>query len=485
MAEPERGRIQFVQYADVLGGIPGREGEGEELFRKANEVILSLSPAPAFLIFNGDHVEGYCSIAELKEQWSYFLQREAIDPPFPVYHLPGNHDTVSFTENIPNPYGRAFPNSEAEDLYRAAFPDIPDNGPPGQRGLSWYAAGSDYVLVALHPIFSGRSSTGFDDLDWLREVLEQFSDKPVKLIASHFPLFPVNGYARHSPYPHASWIIDPEQTERILDLLVNCKVSAYLCAHVCAFDFQIHRNIPQICSAGGGHPVLYPPYAEYHHIARITIDGKQLRAEAIGLDGNIREVCEWPAGGLQISPAALNDPGKAAEIGELWQRAKGLRFRFAGTVASAASDSGNGDREFLCGWDNEIGPPLLWIGIPAGTARLVLKAVLFPDPEQITEGTQANQRVINRDCGINRGSGVNRDKRKTIAYPVTFTGPNLPPEFIIDIILDKTMGPGGVLVSVRESEEAEQEWNSMASCSPFGFESWPWPPLWTAADMGV
>jgi len=47
------------------------------------------------------------------------------------------------------------------------------------------------------------------------------------------------------------------------------------------------------------------------------------------------------------------------------------------------------------------------------------------------------------------------------------------------------MGPGGVLVSVRESEEAEQEWNSMASCSPFGFESWPWPPSWAAADMGV
>lgn len=249
---PEReGKIHFVQYADVLGGSPGREDE--KLFQEANGLISRLDPEPDFLIFNGDHIAGYSAIDELHRQWDYFLSSELPSFSFPVHHIPGNHDVVSLTKSAANPYGRAFPNREAEDLFRSAFPDLPCNGPPGQEGLSYYVEGEDYILITLHPIFSQRSSTGFKETEWLDAVLTRYRNKPYKIVASHFPVFPVNGYDRHAPYPHASWIIDPEDTAPLWDLFVTHGVRAYLCAHVCAFDFQIHRNIPQICSAGRGH----------------------------------------------------------------------------------------------------------------------------------------------------------------------------------------------------------------------------------------
>src|SRR5437867_751533 len=133
---------QFVFYGDCCSGMPG--GTGEANFAAVNAVVQQLTPPPEFLCFLGDHIGG--SPAErdvLLAQWRHWLQHEmAWVAPWgiPIYHVTSNHNT---------------PNPTAEAVWREVFPGLPQDGPPGQAGLSYAVRRDNLLLVCTNSAFSG------------------------------------------------------------------------------------------------------------------------------------------------------------------------------------------------------------------------------------------------------------------------------------------------------------------------------------------
>jgi len=221
---------RFVLVGDCCSGIPG--GPHEATFAAIGAQIAALDPAPDFICFLGDHIDGLTDEPALRAQWRYWLEKEfAWARPYPAYHLTSNHNTYD---------------EMSERVFRQTFPDLPRNGPPHDRGLSYYVLRDDLLLVFTNSATS-RLGPGRVETEWLAEVLERHRSVPQKLVFGHYPILPVNGYAT---YPR--WRIEPKAGERFWNLLVENDVLSYVCSHVIAFDTRAKDGVLQICSAGAG-----------------------------------------------------------------------------------------------------------------------------------------------------------------------------------------------------------------------------------------
>ena len=416
-----RGRgHQFLLYGDSCSGVPG--GAHEQTFASVNAVIRGLQPQPEFILFLGDEIVGLTSDADsLREQWRHWLKTEmgwVNRETTPLWHTTSNHTTYD---------------AMSEGVFRDVVKP-PDNGPPGQAGLSYFVRRNDLLMLFVHTSWSGLGGEGHLETDWLETTLREHSDARHKLVLGHHPVFPINGFS--GAYQRE---IGHEYTGPFWDILVRGRVLAYLCSHILAFDVQVHRGVLQICSAGAGTAHRMPEGVEYLHCVQAALDEEGLRYQVLDADGAIRERLEWPLGLADASQGQELPPGETDALfsGHL-QGGRIAELRLKGRTPTA--DVATAQTIFSAFSPGSIAA--LWLGLRGPTKTLTL--------------------IVRREPGRS---------------PSYWLGPDLAANenFDIHVCFSPDMGPGGVLYRYSN----DPKWSSFKSATATGLEQLDWPSRWS------
>ncbi|MEJ1964505.1 MAG: hypothetical protein WDO56_24335 [Gammaproteobacteria bacterium] len=260
---------QFVLFSDCT--VNGKDARSTDALVGISRVIQRLTPQPQFISFPGDAV----GTGANADEWDFFLgqMKWVRDRGIPLYQSTSNHNAHNF---------------QAEANFRKYFPELPLNGPAGQKGLAYWLRRGNLLYVSVHhPAPNANYRPGFDfgDMQWVDEVLTQNADAEYKFVAGHYPVFRINGYTGMS-IPHEDW-------EPFWATLRKHQVDAYLTSHVLAFDVQVRDGILQICSGGAG-PDVMPPQTEGTHAVQIALDRQGMRYQVLDIEGKVRESLTWP-----------------------------------------------------------------------------------------------------------------------------------------------------------------------------------------------
>jgi hypothetical protein len=414
---------QFVIYGDSCSGVPG--ALHERTFASVNAVVQRLDPQPGFILFPGDEIIGLTNDADvLRAQWQHWLGTEMgwLDRrQVPLWHTTGNHTTY---------------NTMSEAVFREVL-KLPDNGPPGQEGLSYWVRRDDLLMVFVHTLWSGLGGEGHVEMEWLQATLQQHRDARHKLLLGHHPVYPVNGYA--GSYQRE---IGHEYSDRFWSILVDADVTAYICSHILAFDVQVHRGVLQICTAGAGTAHRMPEGVEYLHCMQAALDENGLRYQVLDTDGAVRERLTWPLPSLdEVSWKTLPQGTMAAPLSGLQAPETIIALHISGHTASEAAAAA---QTILCASLPDT-IPTLWLGLRGPRQTLTL--------------------IVARQAGRS---------------PHYHIGPDLltDHEFAIEIVFYPDMGPGGVLW--RRS--GADRWTSFAAASSTGLERLDWPVQWSISQ---
>ena len=400
----------FVAYGDCCIG-PPEPGRGhEEHLAAVHRVMHQLDPRPEFVCFLGDLIWGLTrehgpnhDAESLRQEWAVKLPREMkplTDLDVPVFRIPGNHDTMT---------------PVSETVWREVFDEIPQNGPEGQEGLTWFERRGDLLIIGISVYAMNMGSPftmmgGRVDCDWVDRVLTEHSDAKFKFVLGHSPVHPVNGYTA------PKWGMLPEFGEPFWAVLARHQVTAYLCSHVIAFDFQVHDGVPQITTGGAGTSSgpggCMPAPDEYHHCVQLAVDDIGLRGQVLDTDGTVREEFQWPLpadGIMKWSFKSDSLPPKPSRV-------------------------------LLTGQSGKEAYPRIRVSLDGYQPRL---NVTLYDPADV--------------------------------YPCSWHGPEIDIRhpFELTVAIDPALGPGGVLARV-----GNEPYSSLTTDVPFGFKVNTWPEKW-------
>lgn len=410
---------QFLLYGDSCSGVPN--ALHEKTFAAVNAVVQRLTPQPEFILFPGDEIIGLTSDPDvLHAQWRYWLDHEMawLDRAvIPIWHTTGNHTTYDVT---------------SETVFRAVL-DLPDNGPPGQSGLSYFVRRGDLLMVFVNTLWSGLGGEGHVEIAWLETTLRDHRDARHKLVLGHHPVFPVNGFA--GAYQRE---IGHEYTRPFWDIMVNENVLAYLCSHILAFDVQVHRGVLQICTAGAGTAHRMPEGVEYLHCVQAALDAQGLRYQVLDTDGVVRERMEWPR--PSVNPASWRELPRGAQEAPFSGRLPSgcwIELRLVGQSASADIAS---PQTIMTAFEPASIAPF-WLGLRGD--RQTLTAIVGRDPGR---------------------------------SPSYWLGPDLLAggAFDLHVAICPDMGPGGLLYRHHDTSR----WSSFNSATARGLEQMTWPRHW-------
>jgi len=257
---------ETVHFA-VVGDTQGWTwGVNTLVFPAIVEQVLAAEPTIEFVVVVGDLVAGTHDEAagsDLLAQWARW--RDAAGPWYrsamtglKVYPVPGNHDL----------YG---PGADGE-LWRRTFPELPENGPAGEKRLTYSFDAGPVHLALVSTSAPGRRH--LVDLDWLARDLES-SEQPVKLVFGHEPAFPLFGAAACGLEQAA------EARDAFWQLLADQGVGAYFCGHEHTYDHWYREGVHQIITGGGGGVGMC-----FHYLL-VEADETDVRVRALRLNGEV------------------------------------------------------------------------------------------------------------------------------------------------------------------------------------------------------
>ncbi|MCH7774673.1 MAG: metallophosphoesterase [Bacteroidetes bacterium] len=255
--------------------------------RGSNEIVLSAlathlvanQKEVKFLMFMGDMVDGSddypdTTLAELiywKKIMSPVYNNSNMVWPY-IYPVIGNHEA-------------RHPNDE--DNFRSVFNNVIMNGPSDEKGLtySFDYMNVHFVCVDTERWYYGDPDDLSDDrrdwhyvkhLDWLRNDLQKANERNVNYIFvfGHDVPFPIGGHL-HDGLPNLGedfilpidstkqWYVD--QRDKFWQILVDFKVSAYLCGHEHIYGRQAIGGVYQIVAGSAGAPLyeFNPTFSEH------------------------------------------------------------------------------------------------------------------------------------------------------------------------------------------------------------------------------
>lgn len=427
----DRSGHQFVLYSDSCSGTAEAPERAANLAR-VNAIVRRIRPEPEFISFPGDAVNS----GDHPEEWETWLHQEMAwlrGKPFPLYQSTSNHNTNS---------------REAENVFRRFWPDIPQNGPEGQKGLAYYLRRSNLLYVSLHhPLYPGLPKDfRVAHLDWLDRVLRENADCEYKLVVGHYPVHPLNGYPAGN-----GWAFPEEQRTVIWDILLRNRVDAYLCSHVLAFDVQAHNGLLQITSAGAGTGSM-PEGTEYLHAVQIALDSKGLRYQVLDTSGAVRDRLSWPLPDMKGLNWAEGDTASTASLS-----ARDLLVLRLDRVTDDPVKTGS----LFAGPYQERSPWLIskdgrfWFGQDHETSRMIVELKLGK-------------------FGTQRWLGPVLEMVPDISWNIA--GPKS-----IQLALHPGMGPGGILWRWEDG----MQWSSMETFSASGLEDFQWPDNLHVATMAL
>lgn len=422
---PRGDGYHFVCYADCCSGVP--DALHEKTFGEVNAIVASIDPPPQFICFPGDEVVGLTTDYEqLRKQWQYWLHREMAwlnRDRIPVYHTTGNHTTYD---------------EPSELVFREMLSHLPQNGPRGEEGLTYFVRRDDLLMVFVNTASSRLGGEGRVETEWLERTLAEHSDARFKLVFGHHPIFSVNGFGGQFQRD-----VERENGKKFWGVLVRNGVMAYFCSHILAFDVQVHQGVLQVVTAGAGTAHRMPADHEYLHCVQGAIDASGLRYQVIDVNGAVREWLEWPPP-LPSSSAwhplsrGVNEVHFGGDCQTTADCNPMVCFRFAGHSSGSTAGAA---QTLLTADGGGAGLPPVWVGLTGHEQRVCV--ILAPEQGR---------------------------------SPHSWYGPCVLPNdrFAFELSLHSGMRPGGVLF--RPS--GDSPWSSLHGSSPWGPERLKWPTQW-------
>ena len=419
---------RFLFFADATVTYPGELCYNA--FSQLTTTIGNLELSPDFILSTGDDIYGNTeNLDELRSQWEHVLRltRRHLGEQLPFYTSPSNH-------NIQGP--------AHVQAWKERFGYLPQNGAPGQTGLSYSLRRGNLLLVATHqsdPQHGGHANV---EVEWLEKTLGENSDADYKVVFGHYPAIAVNGL-RVAPL---SRLVQPDR-DRFWAVLVKHNVDLYLCGHIQSFDGRVADGIMQVCSAGACNGSR-PPDSEYQHLALVTLNKGKIYVESVDSNGKIREWFSWPFADVltwkPFDPKALNESldqlRPPSSIYGMTDR-RLLAFRIHGRQLE---DQPGSPKTLVSGHKVWQQTETIWIGLEGFPSRLTVR--LQP---------------------------------RHYFWQQVWTGPEVRPKdpFHFEVMLDSGLGPGGILWR-SVADPAKVKWTSFESACSSGIDQLRWPEVW-------
>lgn len=266
--------FKFIAMTDCRGDYTG---VNEPALSRIIEHIGQNQKEIKFIIFPGDLVTGSKKDPELLpvqlSHWKnimspFYLDTNLIYPK--IYVTVGNHEIQTRFD---------------EDNFRNAFPEMPQNGPYDEKGLTY---SFDYnkvhfTVVNTNRWYYGNPDDTTDDrrdwryikhLDWLENDLKSARKNNAEFIfvIGHEPAFPIGGHLMDCLPNLGKNVSTPLDSTRLFylnrrdefwNLLKKYNVSAYICGHEHLYGRQSVEGVYQITTGSAGAELyeLNPKYS--------------------------------------------------------------------------------------------------------------------------------------------------------------------------------------------------------------------------------
>ncbi len=267
---------QHFRFAVMTDSRGDYNGVNEPVLRKIADHIIKNHPDIKFIIFPGDLVTGSkydtASTASGYQFWREIMGRFYSNPDMfgaKVYVTVGNHE-------IQNRFD--------EDIFRRSFPEMPQNGPDDEKGITYsFEFGKvHFTVVNTNRWYYGNPADTSDDrrdwhyvkhLDWIRNDLQKAKQNGAEwlFVLGHDPVFPVGGHLRDCLPNLGKDVKLPLDSVRLFNfnrrndfwnLMLNEKVSAYICGHEHLYGRQSVDDMFHLTLGSAGAPLyrLNPVY---------------------------------------------------------------------------------------------------------------------------------------------------------------------------------------------------------------------------------
>ncbi len=240
--------------------------------------LLETQPEVKFIVFAGDMVNGHKHDPErtFREltHWKEVMAPAYKNPNLvwpKIWPVVGNHEIR---------------HREDENNFRRAFPNVFNNGPDDEKGLSYSFdfGNSHFVVVNSDRWYYGDPEDTTDDrrdwhyikhLDWLENDLADAKKRNVKhiFVFSHEMGFPTGGHLRDGLPNLGRDLVLPldstriwylERRNKFWELLKNYNVDAHICGHEHLYARQSVDGVYEIITGSSGAPLyeFNPRYRE-------------------------------------------------------------------------------------------------------------------------------------------------------------------------------------------------------------------------------
>lgn len=246
----------FCSWAAPFSFIVAGDSRGSD--NGINMKVLSelrdafLKEKPDLVIFPGDLVSGprdHSGLMSYFSNWVAIFHAPLRDAGIPVYPVRGNHDLTKDDDNA-----RSWNETFSNELL------LPQNGPDGEKNLTYAVAHKTALFIGLDVYISGR--TGIAAEAWARSIAAT-NKLPHVFAFTHVPLFPLAGKGAHADgyaYDRTEKRTRTDVRNSFVDMLSSHGVVAYFCGHDHWFDaayvsLPSGRPFYQMLSGGAGAPI--------------------------------------------------------------------------------------------------------------------------------------------------------------------------------------------------------------------------------------
>ncbi len=247
-----RGKFSFV----VLGD----NRSGDETYSKIVRMIVDRKPD--FVVNTGDMI----ATPGKKSDWAKFWDLSA-PITMPYFLTVGNHDAYP---KVPT----------SEKIYKEEVDQ------PGNKLYYSFVAGNSLFIVLDSFMRDQEKRITGDQLKWLETVLAG-STQQHKFVFLHHPLYTDLGKGHHS---HDSLDKFPEDRDAVQALFARYKVNIVFAGHEHYYERRTIDNVFHIITGGGGAPMYdKEEYGGFFHFIRVTVDGDNVNAEVVDINGKVRD----------------------------------------------------------------------------------------------------------------------------------------------------------------------------------------------------
>jgi len=391
LASPAQG-LRFVTFGSSQGDLPSPLPP--KIFTSLVKQIALTRPKPAFWIFLGNAFYGYTADStDLPNRWAEWKKRIEPISYFPGYLVMGNQE-ANITGKI-----------DGAPFFRAAWPDLPQNGPSGLQGTVYsFDAGDCHFVVLNTEVYNDFSRVGWDQRAWLEQDLK-------KTQATHRFVF-----GNEEAYPpiirnQRSLEDNPGARDSLWDILYHNGVEAYVCGHIHTYNRNLFERIlprnvsevKQIVSGTSGAALDEWAGTPFYHYLVWDVEGPRVKITAYDQTGAVQDsfflfprTQGRPVKATASYPIAYEVPKpKSKEMGLVHVTL--LLRDGAGNLLRVLKDTDEGPGQQIYQWDGLDGsghqvPPGTYLvetatGSKSKTYKIAVGGGAMPSTQQATQTT--------------------------------------------------------------------------------------------------